>query len=556
MTKDQAELLLQSLLNRVAADPGRYRGLISEQEETAIQLLVGPVAPVDRAVTGDGARPRLPMSGGREPINSVLIATEETSVVPNIILCLDFGTAKSKACAAEYRDGDEPISLELGIGRLDNDIDGSVFCAASSVWVDDSSKVFVGSDAIRKGVQSGDPDRARIDSIKNFVSQATRIEEVQTTLLTEQEDPFQALTQEHALLFYLGYLTDLALTTLADRGFPRNIRRRFALPCWDVPQRAWASKYLGELVARAQILADTFHGQWGQGIDVRDLLAVCAASAAHVNRLRYLLDETPDIEAEYAQRWAGVLEPIASASTRVWRDKFDRRLTLIVDIGAGTTDVALFWIVQNEKGKLAFPIARTSRALRMAGDHLDEILVRLMLERGHIDRRLRARAEAKLRIEGLRGLKERIYEEGSLKHRLLNDAEVLVTCDEFEQNPDVLALRNDLQTLIQQVLAGLSESWQGHADRVNLVLSGGGAKLPMAKDLANLTGTLGSTKVRFRLAPLVPPNVEPAIHGDYPQLAVALGGCLNVVQERYELDEFPGSNTPPGDLERYQTKGI
>ena len=367
VTKDQAELLLQSLLNRVAADPGRYRGLISEQEETAIQLLVGPVAPVDRAVTGDGARPRLPMSGGREPINSVLIATEETSVVPNILLCLDFGTAKSKACAAEYRDGDEPISLELGIGRLDNDIDGSVFCAASSVWVDESSKVFVGSDAIRKGVQSGDPDRARIDSIKNFVSQATRIEEVQTTLLTEQEDPFQALTQEHALLFYLGYLTDLALTALADRGFPRNIRRRFALPCWDVPQRAWASKYLGELVARAQILADTFHGQWGQGIDVRDLLAVCAASAAHVNRLRYLLDETPDIEAEYAQRWAGVLEPIASASTRVWRDKFDRRLTLIVDIGAGTTDVALFWIVQNEKGETRFSHSQNFACVKNGG---------------------------------------------------------------------------------------------------------------------------------------------------------------------------------------------
>ena len=78
----------------------------------------------------------------------------DVSPPPEWVLCLDFGTAKSKAFAAT--DDEEDLELEpLPIGEDDEDLDGSVYEVSSCVWIDDDGRLFVGSEAVKRGMNYG-----------------------------------------------------------------------------------------------------------------------------------------------------------------------------------------------------------------------------------------------------------------------------------------------------------------------------------------------------------------------------------------------------------------
>ncbi len=556
MTRDQATLLLASLFNRISGDRNRYAGVISDHELEALATLA--TQPIDRPTVAPQVTPAPQLPPLAEPPRLALESVGAPAQNTDVVLCIDFGTAKSKAFAARDVGDGEPDLFDLGIGDLDEDLDRSVFSAASALWIDDTGLVFVGSEAIRQSEAAPGEERARIESLKQFISQANGPREIPSTPLTREEDPFRSgFTQEHALLLYLGYLTDISLICLEGKGFTRLVRRRFALPCWDDGQRAWASEYLGNLVARAQVVADTFRGRWKSGLGIREVMAVCDATKAHADSLRQLVDEVPDAKNSFAQRWGGVLEPIASASARVHAEShLDRKLMLVVDIGAGTTDVALFWLVQDKNGRRAFPVKGTLRALRMAGDHLDTALLKLLLDKGNIEPRQARRAETKLRLEGLRRLKERLYTTGTVQARLLNDASVTVTRDEFESSPVVAAFKAQLTELVTGVVEALDPTWVLHAERITLVLSGGGATLPAATSLTNIEAAVGGGIARFRLAPLVPDGIDERLRAEYPLLAVAFGGSLKTIEERSELEKCPAGSPLPGPLERFQTRGL
>ena len=170
----------------------------------------------------------------------------------------------------------------LGIGELDGDRDRSVFGVASSVWIDDSGLVFVGSMAIECGEKNAiDGRRQRLDSLKQLISQATSIDVLTHNTLSIAENPTAyPVTPDDAVSIYLGYLTDLATTAL-DGKSSRYVRRRFSLPCWPKTHRNWSAPYMARLFGRAQLVADTFRGRWRQGIPVDECLAVLAAARKH-----------------------------------------------------------------------------------------------------------------------------------------------------------------------------------------------------------------------------------------------------------------------------------
>ena len=143
-------------------------------------------------------------------------------------------------------------------------------------------------------------------------------------------------------------------TTLEDEApegpseFPdlRPIRRRFAIPCFehavdDVPSPVcarWAEKVMQSALARAQIVADTLGSRWGN-LAAKDAKSVLRA-VREVDISSLTLFSNPH----------SVREPVAAGATR-FRDHVadqysstatTRRLMLVVDAGAGTTDFALF----------------------------------------------------------------------------------------------------------------------------------------------------------------------------------------------------------------------
>ena len=159
---DVVKALVLSLLQRWDANPQRLTGLISQAERDAILSLVenddaSPTTPDQASV---------PSPAKAIEINRTAIERQEVEH-QEITLCFDFGTARSKAFAVAANGDDDEVDLvEVPLGGLDNDIDGSVYAISSSVWIDETGLVFVGSEAIRRSQATVYPDstRARIDS--------------------------------------------------------------------------------------------------------------------------------------------------------------------------------------------------------------------------------------------------------------------------------------------------------------------------------------------------------------------------------------------------------
>ena len=485
----------------------------------------------------------------------------DASPAPEWVLCLDFGTAKSKAFAAT--DDEEQPELEpLPIGQADNDdLDGSVHEVSSCVWIDDDGRLFVGSEAVKLGMNYGG-ERRPLHSLKQEISQVDP-EDGQAELarkLPVDVDPTSTLTYANVIAIYLAYLTDLATTALESRVGTRYVRRRFTVPSWRSPQRRWAADLLGKSLLRAQLLADTFHGRWRDGIPVEQVAHSVRAAAGHDGELTWMAAAESD---EWTDWTHGRLEALAAASARLWNDGSARDVMLVVDVGAGTTDLSLFWVVQRESEfHRAWPIA--DAGIRQAGDTLDRLLVEALLRKAGIGRdETGERARRGLRRKGVRRLKETLFQTGSVMAILVNDETVTLSREEFLDSDGVGKFSERIAGEIQQLLDGVDESWGRAvgARGVTLVLTGGGCDLPMITGLDDRPWRMGGRKVACRLAPRVPEGLASEFREEfiaaYPRLAVAMGGALKTrLDEKDVMKEWMGGTPTPGRLERFRTKGV
>ena len=574
MTPEARLLLLKNLLARLDADAAterpQFHAVVSEDERNALRSLLGDQDGEDPAsqastepVVGPSGR-----SGASTQRTAVKLNTEvlnlSSSEAPNWILGLDFGTAKSKAFAAT--DDKDPDLLPLAIGKEDDDLDGSVHEVSSSLWIDDDGLLFMGSEAVRRGINYGDSTRQRLDSLKQQISQVPP-EEGHAQLdrkLPQGIDPTSTLTYSDAIMCYLAYLTDLATTQLErdSKVATRYVRRRFTLPWWTREQRQWAGRMLTKGLIRGQLLADTFHGRWRDGIHVDQIKSVLRDAAAYDEQLAWMVLDEP---AE------GVLEALAAASARVICDDAARDLMLVVDVGAGTTDLSLFWVVQRpdtngQPGQMrrAWPINPCGTAIRQAGDTLDSLLVHEVLKRADLgaDRALEQRASNDL-FRRVRRLKETLFRTGNVTVDLVDDHIVKLTEEEFTGLSRVRAFEDRIRDEIQRLLDRVDQSWEKAAGSkgITLVLTGGGCRLPMIRRLKDRRWKIGTREVRCQLAPDLPGDLADRFTREfareYPKLTVAMGGALSVLlDERDALSDWQGGAAAPHGLERFQSSGV
>ena len=527
--------MLARLQADAAVDRPQFLGIVSDAEREALRVVLGavgdpaqgravprvdpvverpePVQPPEPAESPAVAEP--PEEDVAEPpplaveLNLDAVCPD-VSPPPEWVLCLDFGTAKSKAFAAT--DKGEPDFEPLPLGDDDGDLDGSKYEVSSCVWIDDDGRLFVGAEAVKRGMSyGGEPTTRRpLDSLKQEISQVDP-EDGAAELdrkLPREVDPTSTLTHTDAIAIYLAYLTDLATTVAARRVGTRYIRRRFTVPCWQSTQRRWAAELLGKSLLRAQVLADTFRGRWREGIPVQQVLSAVRAAAAYDSELTRLAAADPNDRRDWMH---GTFEALAAASACVWRNRFARDLMLVVDVGAGTTDLSLFWVVQGEGFHRAFPIVDGNSGIRQAGDTLDRLLVETLLRKAGLGvDETGERARRGLRRRGVRQMKERLFLVGSLTETLVNDAEVTLSREDFVESNGVRKFADGIADRIQRLLEGVHESWAKAAAEkgITLVLTGGGCDLPMITALKDRRWRLGGRAVAFRVARRVPRSVE------------------------------------------------
>lgn len=519
MKPDNAAVLIQSLIERVRTESGAITVEISLSEKQALEWVV--------RFLRDGPGPSAPEQSF--PLN--LASTQiDTAQDPDILLCLDFGTAASKACARRLA-SDELVPLAIGqqAGQTE-----PVFALTSSVFIGDDGRLYFGQQAERMSHQPSASVRRRIDSVKDILAKADPRFEFGARALSSEENPTSIALQElDALELYLAYFTDTATSSLEKTAkVSRYVRRRFSLPAFKPEYAQWATEHLRRLIARAQILADTFSGRWHDGIPVATANAALKAARAVPPPLGLVEPE-------------GVTEPRAAIASRTIRPAASahaRELFAIVDIGAGTTDYALFCrapkAAVDDAGDRFWVIPETQKVLRQAGNQVDHELKRFILEKAGIRESDGdfAQIDASLSLD-VRALKEALFRgEGVESYMILQkDKPVQIYREEFLASDGMRKLERQIHATFEEMVRSAPASWiiGQQFPRIVLLVTGGGAELQIVRSLDATTVNVGRT-LTVQLGTALPPYIDrdyPQLRNEYLRLAVALGGSAKDLPE-------------------------
>jgi hypothetical protein len=553
MDKKVASYLLASLMERISRNQiGTVSGherealafALNMLSDGALPIALGSTAPSPAPLVGidddshvdesiDTSRPQTatPPEAPRLPevklVLDCLDLTEPSD--PDVLLCLDFGTAMSKAFAANLPD--EYMDLELGLaaGRK-----GHVL--PSSVFIGDDGKAYFGFEALEQSLDLVESGRERLDSIKSWLSlrQDGNLDGEACVLSPVFNPTPYKLTQGDLIRLYLAFLTDMAgeslsVWTVDEKVVGRYVKRRFARPCWpNEAQTKWADRLMRGLLADAQILADTFHNQWKGGIDVARLKAALIQVKALDKRPDYLID-------------MGIPEPVAVAAGAIADSANLRDAFMVVDVGAGTTDFGLFISTHNRELDVTkvFQVPASIQGLMQAGDKIDGLL------RAYISRKEAFDAhdtsgrliEADLRRK-IRELKELLFKTGKIEYALIDGTTGSVELPDFLAGDKVQQFATGVEAGFRKSLEAVDESWLRWLamDGVNLhvVLTGGSSKLPMMQSLGSGVIEVKGYKIMRKSVSPVPAWMEDQSDefvGVYPQLAVAIGGIAEEIPE-------------------------
>ncbi|MEA2878502.1 MAG: hypothetical protein QOF14_3698 [Hyphomicrobiales bacterium] len=590
MDREVARVLIESLLQRLSRDQTHFHlpdGRLSENEVVALRILAGIPEPKSH----EQAPPTPPAP------KLDLAALSRPAMPPDQIrLCLDFGTAMSKAWASGAM---LENTFPLVLGRPADGID--ILAAPSSIFITGTGHMYFGAAAERQHESEIHLGRHRFDNIKRLLSEVEPGLDLDEVPLEAGIDPTSSgLTKGDLVVLYLGWLTDMALkalqATVEDQAPDllktysdlRAIRRRFAIPCFehavdDVPSSVraeWAEKVMESALIRAQVVADTFSGRWNS-LTASEARAVLQAVRA-TNLTALTLFCSPH----------SVREPVAAGATR-FEDHIAgqetttgtaRRLMLVVDAGAGTTDFALFQSFSkagSDETTFAL-IANAVRMSRIAGNRVDAVLRPLILRacKVHPENGSPWNEEEFSIIKAdlssqIRSLKQQLFAAGSVSISLRPGASGVLTLKDLEDDPtyqelgrNLMGQRDELfaKALSEESLEGFKAiiSRVGRPIPIYVLLTGGSARLPVVQAIANGTMSIGGVKFEFKLITdpprwivELPRELSELTAREFAQCAVAIGGSAPELPK--EQSDLMAPVTPPRQgvrtLPRFQVTG-
>lgn len=534
MDKNFAQAFLESFLERIEHDvtSGKWRiGTISAKEKDAIEFALNLLRGTDP--TSQLVNPPIKHVDSFE-INLNLHSLDFSEPQDKeVTFCLDFGTAMSKAFAIK---GDQEL-IELALGTHAGATSG--YPVESSLFISDDGTLYFGPQAISQSEKAGEAGRMRFDSPKARLSHGLQGDIDRNKVKDDINPTSIPVTEGDLITLYLAYLTDMACSELENNGISRYTARRFARPCWDEARNDWAEKHLKRMLAQAQILGDTFHDKWASGIPL-----ITAKTA--IDKVKSLGKEPSYLIQE------GVAEPVAAAASPLIKGDDQRELFMVIDVGAGTTDFGLFLIQENpEADKCIIRIVPgTVQYLPQAGDRVDSLLKKFILDESGVDQQ---DSDGELIAAALqnhiRTYKEILFRDGLLEYQLSNHFTGVIKKEDFLNSTLV---KNFAKQIENKFIGILSEIGEGFLDlmymsKLNVVLTGGGASLPMIERLARWIPEINGKKIICKEAPRVPEwvvdNYDQLAH-QYPQLAVAIGGANPTLpQMGKSFNDFGGLRT-------------
>ncbi|MEZ9901803.1 hypothetical protein [Vibrio breoganii] len=436
----------------------------------------------------------------------------------NVRICLDFGTAMSKATLIEedrYFSDEENIEvIPLGVPTDQEEISENMLM--SSVFIGDDGIVYFGQFAVDMSLnQPEGSQRQRIDNIKRYLSE----DALHETIGSQFDPTSSSLIFEDMILAYLAYFTWAVNEATAELGYPKNTQRRFAMPCFDKGKQSKVASKLKKLLGQAQILADTFADQFNLGIELDDLMNA-------IKGVRSL---------SFSSQFIGesITEPLGVAGSLIsWHDNVNS-LIMVIDVGAGTSDLSLYRLKFDPKTQksVALEVKGASRGITEAGNYLDRLLQAHILRQARIDSSDSMYRNTLGALElRLREYKESLFTDGFVIINLFNGVTVEIELEDFTSLPQVEKFSNSLRNCMESILNDIDPSFVRGAPNgaLGIALTGGGAQLPMVKSLAQGELFVHNHKLKLVQTQSFPKWLEedyPELEAEYPRIAVSIGGA-------------------------------
>jgi hypothetical protein len=332
-------------------------------------------------------------------------------------------------------------------------------------------------------------------------------------------DPQRRFTLRDLLVLYFAFL--LIRVEHGHRADPAiasipTARLRYTHPAWGGAEDEDRHRLISRMIDEGGYVAHVLGGEIGSDAGLRASVALETLGRAAT--------------ASLSSRIEGVVyEAAAVAACRLADHAPSGRHMIVIDIGAGTTDMGGYRL---RTANTIDEIVPARRTVDVAGDSIDRVLLGSMLARArHVRGNDAQTAFWRTLAPQVRELKEALFTTGKCSVRygrkIVNlAAKDLVKQEDFKT---ALAQIRDAYAITLSNVARVSI--ENNVRDIDVVFAGGGASLPFLHQMARETKPAPKLKPSIHIAPLAPKwahadHFQGQLVPVFPQISIAAGGAL------------------------------
>lgn len=458
-------------------------------------------------------------------------------------LCLDFGTAFCKAAVCVRGQTPQPLRIGVAGGEDTGNPAGANahdYMLETAIAISASARLYFG----RRAMDVTEANTRVLQAIKDPLTSAGAPQDLDRLVPRQFNPTLVDVSRRDVIVLYLAFLTQAALEAWSANGrIDRSVVRGVTIPAFEAAKVAWVNAELGSLLAQAEFVGRHFGKRLFKGVPLREAVECLARSRQGEAHRDLIADSTTEPIAAFASR----LLHFTPQNQRLGN------VIMVVDIGAGTTDFALFASGLRDGRMRVRHIKHSHRSLAVAGNAIDDAVVAYALSgaepgNGSNVDAIRAKLE-----RDKRQVKEDLFRDRTTT--LVYEGTTLrLSLDEFLASARMQRIIGEIKGAFDAVLQEVLPARRG--GRVVVYFSGGGAGLPFLKQFVPVSETSFTHRDTGRsgLVRLMEPrdprpswhdrpgyeslwracggNRQPPNQDFFGRLAVALGGSYFVADAR------------------------
>jgi hypothetical protein len=282
--------------------------------------------------------------------------------------------------------------------------------------------------------------RRLIDNPKQFMTLSRDVSNLEKRSLSEMKDPERLFSERDALVLFLSHLIRMVDLSLEVSSLTNSLPTRYTHPAWKKEVYTDNAQAMKRIVAEAMALARSYPADFEHELEThRASSLLVAARTAREKDLPFELLEEPELEATAAG--AGALMDSRPNG---------RQHYVILDIGAGTTDVAGCLCVKGKEDHVSVWEIQSARgAKNQAGNVLDNALQKFILENSSLAKGSQEYKQSDRALrKSIRSEKEILFNEGVRFVELVTDEEVEVQLEDFLNEPTVGRIFDTIKDMV------------------------------------------------------------------------------------------------------------